>query len=900
MFKHHVAPLAHVHFHPHETSNRSNMSHPNDACHLLTAFNHSFFPPSNACLLSSQPNQLSLFPINPFSIPLSPTPATCIPLNRTQQAYESTLLRVVSQRPKKLRCSSKKDNRVTRIMEDPELEWAIQEYSPPSKEGETTMVRWILNKGYVIGKKMVITGIAITSAPLVLPPLAVFSAMGIAFSVPFGFVFASYVCTNTLMNRLLPSPPTTPSPLLLEYYVDEEDEGVDCKFDFDEGGDDYVGDEFRNEIVIQQEEEEGILEIEEKLEALMMDADGDVDVDEKGYSTDDEEKGEEDDIKLENLVQEDYSDLMEEYKQEIEALIGEMEENLGEDEDEKEMGDQDDVVQRAYDIEDEEREQMEDINQGMEMRLGFDMADDEHKVSATNSSGVDENWYDEDDGEYVEEDDDRFQEERNKDEMEEIVKESTELLEKIRDEGKIHDEVEHESASNEVFEEGMDVEMREPVIVKEIESHKLVKDEGKNEEPVGEMHRVVILAEGNEENNFNSREVEELDLVAREVMREDMEKTSFKTSNDGSEDAILETKKEHLIDSNEDAREIGDENRLDLLDERNSSMNTEVLEGGNEVKENTTDEHVEIIPLLGHAPLDLDDVKVASKTESKEVSTNSSDVNEQVYEEDNVDYLGGDDDSLQEQTVRKEEETRNEMEEIVKESTGLLEKIRDEGKIHDEVEHESASNEVLEEVTVIDIESKKLVKDESKNEEVVDEIHTVVILSEGNDENNFNSRDMEKNSCKTSEDGIDQDVILKTKKEHLIDLFDESNTTMNIKTLKGDEEVKENTNNDADVMTLPGFRHARLDSDNVEVTSKPDRKTPSREDVLEDEKIWEKIGAMRAIVGYKAPSQPTSIEELKALYVFTGVEPPTSFKGEWDPHEVNVKLKFLMSIVGVK
>lgn len=72
------------------------------------------------------------------------------------------------------------------------------------------------------------------------------------------------------------------------------------------------------------------------------------------------------------------------------------------------------------------------------------------------------------------------------------------------------------------------------------------------------------------------------------------------------------------------------------------------------------------------------------------------------------------------------------------------------------------------------------------------------------------------------------------------------------------------------------------------------------QDILDEERIWEKIGAMRTIVGYKAPSQPACIGELKALYVFTGVEPPASFKDDSDLDEVNAKLKFLMSIVGVK
>ena len=57
---------------------------------------------------------------------------------------------------------------------------------------------------------------------------------------------------------------------------------------------------------------------------------------------------------------------------------------------------------------------------------------------------------------------------------------------------------------------------------------------------------------------------------------------------------------------------------------------------------------------------------------------------------------------------------------------------------------------------------------------------------------------------------------------------------------------------------------------------------------------------MRAIVGYKAPSEATHVGELKALYVFTGVEPPTSIKDDSDLDEVNANLKFLMSIVGVK
>lgn len=70
--------------------------------------------------------------------------------------------------------------------------------------------------------------------------------------------------------------------------------------------------------------------------------------------------------------------------------------------------------------------------------------------------------------------------------------------------------------------------------------------------------------------------------------------------------------------------------------------------------------------------------------------------------------------------------------------------------------------------------------------------------------------------------------------------------------------------------------------------------------VYNEENIWEQIEAMRSIVGYKVTPQKTCIEELKALYVFTGVEPPASFKDPSYLVEINSKLRFLMSIIGLK
>lgn len=89
-------------------------------------------------------------------------------------------------------------------MEDPSEEWEVQGHS--SSDGSNSKVSWILHKGLNLGKKIVITGVVISSAPLVLLPLVVISALGFAFSIPFGLVFASYACTEKLMSKLLPGP----------------------------------------------------------------------------------------------------------------------------------------------------------------------------------------------------------------------------------------------------------------------------------------------------------------------------------------------------------------------------------------------------------------------------------------------------------------------------------------------------------------------------------------------------------------------------------------------------------------------------------------------------------------------------------------------------------------------
>ncbi|KAI3470335.1 hypothetical protein Pfo_026998 [Paulownia fortunei] len=140
-------------------------------------------------------------------------------------------------------------------MENRTVEWEILNYSPPLEDGDTdekNKLGWILNTGLSLGKKLVITGVVISSVPLVLPPLVVISALGCAFSVPFGVLFASYACTEKLMSKLLPSPAQS---RMLDYETYEEEEQV---------------------VAFEKEEEEQWDAIEDGIEIRIELVDGDV------------------------------------------------------------------------------------------------------------------------------------------------------------------------------------------------------------------------------------------------------------------------------------------------------------------------------------------------------------------------------------------------------------------------------------------------------------------------------------------------------------------------------------------------------------------------------------------------------------------------------------------------
>ncbi|XP_062003271.1 uncharacterized protein LOC133720815 [Rosa rugosa] len=115
-------------------------------------------------------------------------------------------------------------------MGDPSGEYEIEEdtycceYSP-QVDNNTGKVSWILNKGWGIGKKLLVTGAVISSAPFVLPPLVVTSAIVFACWVPSGVVLASYACSEKIMSKLLPynSRSSTTGRVLMSNNEDEEE-----------------------------------------------------------------------------------------------------------------------------------------------------------------------------------------------------------------------------------------------------------------------------------------------------------------------------------------------------------------------------------------------------------------------------------------------------------------------------------------------------------------------------------------------------------------------------------------------------------------------------------------------------------------------------------------------------
>ncbi|KAL2511694.1 hypothetical protein Adt_17294 [Abeliophyllum distichum] len=115
------------------------------------------------------------------------------------------------------------------------------------------------------------------------------------------------------------------------------------------------------------------------------------------------------------------------------------------------------------------------------------------------------------------------------------------------------------------------------------------------------------------------------------------------------------------------------------------------------------------------------------------------------------------------------------------------------------------------------------------------------------------------------------------------------------------EDESQDSVDDIALSGVPGSKH------HIETESKgngnvceADGALISDEGLLSDEKVWTQIDAIKAIIGYREPRFASIYDEVKALYLFTGVEPPSSFEESSGVGEVYENLRFLMSVIGVK
>ncbi|KAG7548166.1 hypothetical protein ISN44_As12g033720 [Arabidopsis suecica] len=104
---------------------------------------------------------------------------------------------------------------------------------------------------------------------------------------------------------------------------------------------------------------------------------------------------------------------------------------------------------------------------------------------------------------------------------------------------------------------------------------------------------------------------------------------------------------------------------------------------------------------------------------------------------------------------------------------------------------------------------------------------------------------------------------------------------------------------------VSGTRHeGELESTSTKAARGKDMESSSTpvKVLYSEEQIWTKIEALRKVVGYNVARSMTYSEELKALYMFTGVELPTWMleNENQDIAKVSEGLSFLMSVIGIK
>ncbi|XVF41577.1 hypothetical protein PTKIN_Ptkin01aG0290700 [Pterospermum kingtungense] len=758
-------------------------------------------------------------------------------------------------------------------MDGPESEWEIQ--VPSGANNGDGKLGWMLK----LGRKILVTGIVISSAPLVLPPLMAISAVGLVCSIPYGIFLVSYACTETIMSRLLPMP-SPAGPLLLEYreaFNGEEE----ANEDENQGGQNEV---IEGSISIERDEKEWkediIEEVEMRIELVDMEK-GESDngnalqggAYEKGGVEYNEKKsmGDVDEIVEENRHEKDVEVLQEGVYQKGDAEYNEK----------KSMGEVVEIVE-----ENRREKYVEILDEGEEMP--YQSFEIEVKGIAESEQPMIEEIRSE---QPADEDQDVVAmvegDEKHSSNFEKETPMETENV-------NVNEELTRETRQNV---ENVDAQRKPKKKAKKGKGKKYI-DKSANEQQLDDIHGFVTTSEGDkkERDNANKQTTVELKKLA------DVEK-----------DVLVRESRRSLERNGKKGRSRDAAEDKQGVENAQVDVKVKLLKGN----EGTTERNLEELLIeesLGKQPVDkVTDVLGGLKGSEKKQSIDA--VSDIVLEFEGDEKKNGS--NIEKETpfqmkkvdVRLSDSTDIDGdEELVRETRGLLEKIRDEGKTDYAPGDKWSTNATTEK------DDKRIVGDveEAKTsflahagmEKPIGEFATEVEENKAvNNAEYGNENNVEQNYLLNK---VQKDVIFSDKDEQGLDLLESSSTVSqqgspsDVNTF-GESQPSSSYSvhqESSDSSDLPVSTKVQ-ESDDIRISAENTINTASNE-ALYGEEIWEQINALRTIVGYKAAPQETCIEELEALYLFTGITPPASFKDISDLADVNSKLRFLKSVVGVK
>ncbi|XP_022719613.1 titin-like [Durio zibethinus] len=879
-------------------------------------------------------------------------------------------------------------------MDDPKSEWEIQESSEGNSDNGK--LSWMLR----LGRKILVTGIVISSVPLVLPPLMAISAIGFVCSIPYGVFLVSYACTETVMRRLLPMP--SPAAPLLEYRKalngEEEANG-----DENQGGQNDV---IKGGFNIEREEKELKMDTIEEVEMRIELVDTEEELNKRnilqegayqkgGVENDDKTSMEEVDEIVEEKEERPSQSFEVEVKEIteqpiIEKIRSEQREDGGNGVEAFVEGDgkQSSNIERETQLKAENVKAKEELvrmtrqsvknvdaqpkrKKKTRLKIGGTRklkGEQSIKESVNEQPGAEiHGFLTTIEGDKKETDNVNKQttaELKNAAvhvENDELVRELWGSLERNREEGRSRDAVEDKQVVEKAQVDAKVKLLKGNEGTTERQQEQPLIEESSGEHPVDEISVVLGSLEGSKKKENSTEETppevknEPVQLV-QAIDIEENEKPSI-GARDLSERITDESKTDCEVD---DKRR---EERANVAGKQPKEIEVNIV-GTTEVKEeqsvsdgSTSDKPIEevcnIVVEFDRDEKNGSEIEKKTPFQIKKVDfqlSQSADIDreeelvretrgllERIRDEGKTDYAVDDKRSAEKEHVGAEKDDKKIVGDVEKAKTRCI--LAHDGMKKPTSEFEAtvenkADNKVKmkESVENLDAFSKEtnLGKDAKGfsednipgrelsagpvSEKVNDgrsrkELESAMLMeggqaeddNENNVEQNFLLNEEKKDVIFSNEDegeineqrGLDQleDLITVSQQgsPSYVNTFEETQPSSSYMVY---QEI-------SDSSELPVSTKAQ-ESDDIRISTENAIDTASNETLYSEEKIWEQMNALRTVVGYKGARQEKCIEELKALYHFTGIEPPASFNDTCDLVEVNAKLRFLMSVVGVK